>query len=428
MPHNDGLKKRCDCSRRRWTKCPHPWHFGFQWNKREWRFCLNKVADKAPGYVMSRTEAESLRDHYRSEIRAGRFQDPTHPLVPALGAMTFNDLADRYLVDYVQTPTRRVRGRQTMECHIAGLRRVAIPVSGGRSVQFGVIPLAEIRQADVEALRRVWRSLRPLGKSGEVGANRMLARLRHMYNWAIAQGYIENTPFRRHGVAVVRLATNAETTRERRLDPGDEEKLIAVSSPRMQALVIAALETGCRVGELLSLQWREVRWEESCLVLQAAKTKTNESRAVPMTSRLRAVLEMRKHDPRGQEFGAECYVFGNAVGEKISYSTFKISWRKTLKRSDVMEGLHFHDLRREFASRLLETPGVSLHDVADWVGHSTVTTTARYLRTNSSRRQHIARRFEESRDARQATAPSASDAAAATSPPSQAARAPQGLH
>jgi hypothetical protein len=112
--------------------------------------------------------------------------------------------------------------------------------------------------------------------------------------------------------------------------------------------------------------------------------------------RLRGVLEMRKTDPSGENFGPESYVFGNEVGEKISYSTFKKGWKQARKAAGG-NGLHFHDLRREFASRLLETPGVSLHDVADWVGHSNVTTTSRYLKTTAVRRQHIAMRFEASR-------------------------------
>jgi integrase len=62
-------------------------------------------------------------------------------------------------------------------------------------------------------------------------------------------------------------------------------------------------------------------------------------------------------------------------------------------------GLHFHDLRREFASRLLETPGVSLHDVSDWIGHTSVVTTSRYLASSSARKQHVLERFQSSQAA-----------------------------
>ena len=98
--------------------------------------------------------------------------------------------------------------------------------------------------------------------------------------------------------------------------------------------------------------------------LNAAKTKTNEARSVPMTQRLRGVMEMRRTDVSGEDFPVTAYVFGNRVGEMTSYAAFKKGWKRAYEKAGIV-GLHFHDLRREFASRLLETPGVSLHDVAD---------------------------------------------------------------
>lgn len=87
-------------------------------------------------------------------------------------------------------------------------------------------------------------------------------------------------------------------------------------------------------------------------------------------------------------------MFGNEVGERRK--SFRTIWENCRKRAGVA-GLHFHDLRREFASRLLESPGVALHDVSDWVGHSNVTTTSRYLSTTGFRRQITLERFELSR-------------------------------
>lgn len=138
--------------------------------------------------------------------------------------------------------------------------------------------------------------------------------------------------------------------RRRRLERNEEERLLATASPHLFALIVAALETGCRVGELLSLQWHQVRWTENVLLLPAGKTKTAEARDVPMTSRLRTVLEMHRHILDGREYGQEAYVFGNEVGERIG--TTKTAWRAACRRAGIKD-LHFHDLRREFASRLL---------------------------------------------------------------------------
>ena len=56
-------------------------------------------------------------------------------------------------------------------------------------------------------------------------------------------------------------------------------------------------------------------------------------------------------------------------------------------------GLHFHDLRRECGSRLLEA-GVNLAAIRDWLGHHDVSTTDRYLATDGGRLQEAAKRVE----------------------------------
>ena len=53
-----------------------------------------------------------------------------------------------------------------------------------------------------------------------VALNRFKARVRHFFNWAVAQGYRDDTPYKRHGVNVIRLNSRAETERTRRL-PAD---------------------------------------------------------------------------------------------------------------------------------------------------------------------------------------------------------------
>ena len=68
---NRGLRKRCECPRRNWAKCPHPWHFNFKWNGEHYRFSL----DREVGHpVTSKTEAEKETDRLRTAIREGRFR------------------------------------------------------------------------------------------------------------------------------------------------------------------------------------------------------------------------------------------------------------------------------------------------------------------------------------------------------------------
>ena len=72
---NGGLKKRCGCPRRQWSKCAHPWHFGFKYDGKEHRWSLHKVANKPVGYWMSKSEAadwmDSAERRNRTQAAAG---------------------------------------------------------------------------------------------------------------------------------------------------------------------------------------------------------------------------------------------------------------------------------------------------------------------------------------------------------------------
>lgn len=121
---------------------------------------------------------------------------------------------------------------------------------------------------------------------------------------------------------------------------------------------------------------------------------SEEARSVPITQRLRAVLEMRNIGPDGRAFGPDGYVFGNEVGEPIG--TVRTAWVATCRRAGITD-LHFHDLRREFASRLLEA-GAAEHDVRDWLGHANITTTSQYLKSTPVRLQKVKAMFEKRKD------------------------------
>jgi integrase len=150
-----------------------------------------------------------------------------------------------------------------------------------------------------------------------------------------------------------------------------------------------------RRGELLALRWRDVKWGPNVLLLPAEITKTAQARDVPITRRLLAILELRRHAPDGSEHPPDAFVFGNDVGEPIK--SIQDVWVKTCRTAGI-KGLRFHDLRREFASRLRETPGISDHHVRDWLGHADLATTSRYLATNRVGLQQARATFDLFRD------------------------------
>jgi hypothetical protein len=127
------------------------------------------------------------------------------------------------------------------------------------------------------------------------------------------------------------------------------------------------------------------------LLLTAERTKTYETRRVPVSTNVRAVLAMRRHRPNGKEFGPDAFVFGNEVGEQVG--SIKTAWRAACRHAGI-RNLHFHDLRREFASRLMES-GVEQHIVRDFLGHANITTTSRYLKSSTFGLERSLQRLEE---------------------------------
>ena len=227
------------------------------------------------------------------------------------------------------------------------------------------------------------------------------------------------------------MRLSREMPRSRRLnaDTNEEAALLATCEPHLRAVVEAALETAMRRGEILSLQWTQVEglrvngpaltWAPRAeLVLTSSKTKTRRERRIPISSRLRAILELRRFDPAGEPVPMSGFVFGNEIGQRVQ-STKRawntavlkahgrgVSYTKTMnlspesRRAIAEIDLHFHDLRREAGSRWLEG-GVPLHTIRDWLGHTSIAQTSIYLAGTMKTQHDAMRQFEERRAALQ---------------------------
>ena len=103
------------------------------------------------------------------------------------------------------------------------------------------------------------------------------------------------------------------------------------------------------------------------------------ARAAELQLRSRPAL-LSETDARQRSTGA-CEVGG-------PIASIKTTWRTACEKAGVMD-LHFHDLGREFACRLLESRA-ELHDVRDFLGHTNLTTTSRYLRSTAMRLERVA--------------------------------------
>ena len=268
--------------------------------------------------------------------------------------------------------------------------------------RFGDRHISEIRTADIEDFVADMKTPRTVnGIDGQrlapASINRTLGILRHMLNWAVGREYLDRTPFRRGTEVLVRMELE-DNKRRRRISEQEEAALLANASPCLRSMIIAALDTGMRRGEMLALRFGDIDWTARRIVLRGATTKSRKTRVVPIgTTRLVAVLEWLRLDAEGGRKPDEMLVFSNEVGEP--FKTFKRAWTIAVLKAHGVEprwrkgsykdldaaslqrlreiDLHWHDIRHEYASRLVEK-GVPLAQVRDLLGHASILTTERY--------------------------------------------------
>jgi integrase len=149
-------------------------------------------------------------------------------------------------------------------------------------------------------------------------------------------------------------------------------------------MLLAALRTGLRFGELTGLQWTDVDFEGGFIEVRRTLhdggrvelPKNGKIRRVDMSRQLRDELR-RLHTERAREAlqkgwgGVPEWVFCNEDGKPLWRSDFERRvFHKVLERAKVRR-VRFHDLRHTYASRLLQN-GETLTYVKDQMGHHSI--------------------------------------------------------
>lgn len=195
--------------------------------------------------------------------------------------------------------------------------------------------------------------------------NRELQVLSKVFSMAYDNGLVETNPMRR--VHKLREAP----ARERYLADDEEKRLFAVLVGRrvhLRPIVVVALQTGMRQGEILDLKWEQVDFDQKTIYV--AHTKTGRPRRIPISKVLEVELKALKQDASSTE-----HVFSYArAGLKLT--TFRHAWEGACKAAKI-EGMRFHDLRHTFATRL-RGKGVHEMDIMTLLGHTTLQMTSRY--------------------------------------------------
>jgi len=198
--------------------------------------------------------------------------------------------------------------------------------------------------------------------------NTYLRVLKRMFNIAMTWGYAQSNPVRK-----VRMYSEAEARRDRVLNHDDEVRLLKSANKKLRQIIIFALNTGMRRGEILNLKWEDIDLEGRTILIK--KSKSGKPRKVPINSRLFEKLIKWKEENNNSHF-----LFTSSKTGK-PFKTVRKSWDSACKAANI-KNLRFHDLRRTFGSRLA-LAGVDLNRIKELLGHASVKTTEIYLHADS---------------------------------------------
>jgi integrase len=233
----------------------------------------------------------------------------------------------------------------------------------GRSF-LGKLALAEVTTVDIANYRDMRLNSISRSTNRPVSANTVrleLALLSDMFNVGIIEwGECQDNPVLR--VRKPKLPPG----RDRRVTWGEERRILrmalAYKNDEVYSIVVLAIETAMRQGEILGLTWENIDLRSRIAHLPITKNGTK--RDVPLSLRAVDALSRRGIKTEGPVF---------------EYTTdgFKSAWRAILERANI-DDLHFHDLRHEAVSRLFELGTLDVMEVATISGHKSMQMLKRY--------------------------------------------------
>jgi len=219
---------------------------------------------------------------------------------------------------------------------------------------FGNLSVNRVVPSQVERYKAIRREK---VKSGTV--NRELTCLKTVFNLAIKNGKALTNPVRQ-----VKMLLNP-AKRIRFLTQGETRLLLRACDDRLRPLVILALQTGMRRGEILNLRWRDIDFDNRLLWI--GETKTGEGRYIPMDETVVKMLSERQDK-----------IPDKLLFAKNEYPRWIVRrWFNRAVKKSAITVCTFHTLRHTFASHLVMA-GVDLVTVGELLGHKNYTTTLRY--------------------------------------------------
>jgi len=313
------------------------------------------------------TDARRWAQQTEAAIREGR-----HFKTSEAKKHTVAELIDRYIADVI--PLKKANSRGTQKAQLEWWKKQL-----GAYLLSNVTPaiLAECRDrlAFADEERKVARS-----PSTVV---RYLAVLSHAFTMAVKEWcWMDDNPMRR--------VTKPKEPRGRVRFLSDEERIRLLAAckeaqcPYLYTVVILALSTGMRYGEIMNLRWSDVDFAKARIILQ--DTKNGERRNVPLTGHAYQQIEklstIRRIDTD--------LLFPNTLhGDRARPYEIRKSWNAALKTARI-DNFHFHDLRHSTASYLAMN-GATLSEIAEVLGHKTLQMVKRYAHLSEAHTTKVVR-------------------------------------
>jgi integrase len=319
-----------------------------------------------------KTDARIWSQKIETEMRAGRYVDTVEAQ-----RHTFGDMIDRYIED-------------TLPGKSAGTVRAQMHHLLWWKQRLGKYMLSMVTPAlIVEARGELLKGTTPHGdRRAPSTVVRYLAALSHCYSIAMKEwGWVEDTPMRKvskpkESSGRTRFLSDDERTRL--LDACRESR-----NPHLYTIVVLAMSSGMRRGEIANLRWDQVDLQRAVIRLLSDDTKTSHARAVPIAGPAHeGLLSLAEAKVRP----LNNLVFASAdPSSRAKPIEFQNAWKKALERAGI-EDFRFHDLRHTAASYLAMN-GATLAEIAEVLGHKTLAMVKRYAHLTEQHTSGVVRRM-----------------------------------
>jgi integrase len=311
------------------------------------RYSIGRLGDIT--LDQARKEARRLK----SEIALGG--DPAEKRTENRTSVTVKELSERYMSDHCEGRCKE----STLQAHRWLLDKFILPKYANHRV-------LELSTQEIAAFHK---SL----KDTPYNANRVLGMLKSIFNKAEQWGLL---PPKTNPAAT--LKPYRENKRNRFLSPEEYNTLFQTVEEQQRLGLIGIYQagainllilTGCRLSEILTLEWRMVDLIHGRLLLERHKTDQKGIKAVPLNKLAQHVLA---NLPR--VYANPYVIVGKAEGRPLV--NLQKPWRRVRKAAGL-DDVRLHDLRHSFASAAAAA-GIPLQVIGGLLGHSSQQTTARY--------------------------------------------------